>query len=726
METRPRHFSRDGDFIVALEGLASALNSMHNFTTTLLDLRLTGRHHDLAPRNILVDGGRLLLADFGLSRLQDLEKANASTSFKETRGYYVAPECQAYDGSFQSYRITSKSDIWSFGCILMEVLTYMAFGSPGVTRFEAERRYERSHFVSYRFHHGPGQRSPVVESWLRRLESHFQSRPLKCFVALVEQILSIKPEHRPDSTLVYKAIRYIAIEVKIEPVNVLFAEIQKACSSIEASIEYRRFRSWAWVFRTQLGQLFDSLLRAERTASGDEEFDFANVAAVLNSAQEELREISSLLGSRVHSPSFVSLKWHNTNLYNALPPQARSFARSRLEAEILDTGSADLLEATHHAMVATASPEIDEQIGMLVAVKRMTVLAEQRALACPKDIQIDPNELFEEQKFDQHSLAQRIVSTASDRPYVDKVVIEWLRYSPAWGADTVGDELRSRVEAIAALLSSDGCDGNTLPSVLRCQGFFHEPLRFSFGLVYTIPSPAGSSPIVAAGENATNSLVTLHQVLSKEKSMTRPLLNDRFRIAYKLAMSVLTFHKVGWLHKALVSSNVLFRSALASETTSAALNIQFLQGPYLIGFSRSRQEDEHAFTTGPDESDVLRMYQHPDYLQLHVRYRHEFDYYSLGMLLLEIGLWNRLSSITAGKEFQVRPHEFRDIILSKRLPRLGQTMGTNYRDATWCCLTGEFCSGSGPSAEVSAFTGNVDLYSSFEINVIEKLKSCLV
>lgn len=722
MQERPREFLQDRDFVIALEGLASALNELHNFTSDLLDLRLTGRHHDLAPRNILVDSRRFLLADFGLSRLRDLEEDNASTSFKETRGYYIAPECQDFDGDFQSYRITNKSDIWSFGCILMEVLTYMAFGSSGVQMFQAERRYERPQFVSYRFHRGRDRGSPVVEAWLRKLDDHFQSRPLKRFAALVQRILSINPELRPDSALVHKALQYISIDIRIEPINALYAEIEKVCSDIEAVIEHRRFRSWSWAIRTQVDRIFDSLL-AETTAPWTNIFDFAKVAGVLDSVHKELEESSSLPGSDFRPPSFVSLKWHNTKLYNDLPTQLKSLARNRLEAEILDTGSANLLEATHQAMAATSDFYRNEKIGVLIAVKYMTLLADQRALVCRKDIQIDQNELFEEQKFDHHSLAQRIVPTASDKSSVDRVVIEWLRYSSRWAEKDTGSELRSRVEAIAELLSSSGNGNNPLPFVLPCQGFFHDPSRHSFGFVYKIPL---LSPSLSTKEGAVTSLVTLHQVLSREKSKSRPLLNERFRIAHELALSVLTFHKVGWVHKALVPSNVLFQSALASNTGSTAVDILSLQGPYVLGFSHSRQDDEYAFTEGPNESDNFRLYRHPDYLQSGVRYRPEFDYYSLGMLLMEIGLWDRLSSITSGNGFQVSPHAFRDLVISKRLPRLGQTMGIKYRDATWCCLTGQYNSRSNESAESSTFTGNVELFSSFEAEVVERLRSSLI
>jgi serine/threonine protein kinase len=96
-EERPIQFT-DTALILAITDFSSALDAMHNFFAKAVDIQLTGCHHDLAPRNILVHKDSLLLADFGLSKFKDITQ-DSPTQFKGSRGFYIAPECQDVDGT---------------------------------------------------------------------------------------------------------------------------------------------------------------------------------------------------------------------------------------------------------------------------------------------------------------------------------------------------------------------------------------------------------------------------------------------------------------------------------------------------------------------------------------------------------------------------------------------------------------------------------------------------
>ncbi|MCJ1458796.1 hypothetical protein MMC28_009170 [Mycoblastus sanguinarius] len=63
---------------------------------------------------------------------------------------------------------------------------------------------------------------------------------------------------------------------------------------------------------------------------------------------------------------------------------------------------------------------------------------------------------------------------------------------------------------------------------------------------------------------------------------------------------------------------------------------------YLIGFNHSRQNTPKALTQGPSTDPQQIYYQHPNYTQ-GISFSPLFDYYSLGLVLLEIGLWKPLS-----------------------------------------------------------------------------------
>ena len=78
-------------------------------------------HCFLAARNILVgEHGTCKVADFGLGRLVDKEMYNFPMK-------WTAPEAIMYN----SYTI--KSDVWSFGVVLCEIITYGRHPYPGMT-----------------------------------------------------------------------------------------------------------------------------------------------------------------------------------------------------------------------------------------------------------------------------------------------------------------------------------------------------------------------------------------------------------------------------------------------------------------------------------------------------------------------------------------------------------------------------------------------------------------
>lgn len=75
LEESPRQpdFEDDEAFFLPFCGLMSAIDQLHHYTDDDLDIRLISCHHDLKPRNVLVDGPRFLLADFGLSETRNSE-----------------------------------------------------------------------------------------------------------------------------------------------------------------------------------------------------------------------------------------------------------------------------------------------------------------------------------------------------------------------------------------------------------------------------------------------------------------------------------------------------------------------------------------------------------------------------------------------------------------------------------------------------------------------------
>ena len=87
-------------------------------------------HRDLAARNILVGDHMICkVADFGLARVidEDIYEAHTGAKFPIK---WTAPEAALYN------RFTIKSDVWSFGIVLYEIITYGRFPYPGMTNAE--------------------------------------------------------------------------------------------------------------------------------------------------------------------------------------------------------------------------------------------------------------------------------------------------------------------------------------------------------------------------------------------------------------------------------------------------------------------------------------------------------------------------------------------------------------------------------------------------------------
>ena len=87
-------------------------------------------HRDLAARNVLV--GKTLnvkVADFGLSRsvLVDLHVAHVDVIFPVK---WTAPEACLTDS------FSTKSDVWSFGILISEIVTYGQIPYPEMTDVE--------------------------------------------------------------------------------------------------------------------------------------------------------------------------------------------------------------------------------------------------------------------------------------------------------------------------------------------------------------------------------------------------------------------------------------------------------------------------------------------------------------------------------------------------------------------------------------------------------------
>ncbi|OTA57628.1 hypothetical protein K449DRAFT_335224 [Hypoxylon sp. EC38] len=102
--------------------------------------RLYGRHGDIKAENILVfksqkGGANLVLSDFGLSSVHhDMSKSNVPNEKVSATPGFRPPECDMKDG-----RISRAFDVWTLGCLFLDLLTWLVGGEKLRLRFEEER-----------------------------------------------------------------------------------------------------------------------------------------------------------------------------------------------------------------------------------------------------------------------------------------------------------------------------------------------------------------------------------------------------------------------------------------------------------------------------------------------------------------------------------------------------------------------------------------------------------
>ena len=118
----------------------------------------TGYHHDLKPDNILVfvnenerdDYGTFKIRDFGLGRAEMLTRSGAYKSFRKMHEARVSPLMTDKSDGAHTYtapdhyltgKLSRIADMWSLGCVFLEILTWAFLPSPTNSRSFSSRRY---------------------------------------------------------------------------------------------------------------------------------------------------------------------------------------------------------------------------------------------------------------------------------------------------------------------------------------------------------------------------------------------------------------------------------------------------------------------------------------------------------------------------------------------------------------------------------------------------------
>jgi hypothetical protein len=284
--------------------------------------------------------------------------------------------------------------------------------------------------------------------------------------------------------------------------------------------------------------------------------------------------------------------------------------------------------------------------------------------------------------------------SASSKTQHVPVLVEYAYFDSAY-RDTGVPPPMERLESFLHILSRR----NASPppprnGLLNCLGYFEDPVQPRFGIVYELPSTVYNGPQdfrKKSDELRPASLLTILQAGSRSVNTPNPApaasvppLEDRFRMAYRIASEFSRIHSEGFLHKEVNSSKImLFRNQTPALGKSRPSGFD-LRSPYLASFDLF---SEYNVDTSPRKPQGLNIYRHPEDPRFtgatgqSNKFQH--DIYGLALMLIEIGLWLPLADIFKTKytleDFRVR---LEDIWVK----RLVSKCGTAYSHAVSDCL----------------------------------------
>lgn len=227
------------DFAQQLYGLACALAAIHNHSPSsspqkagLLSVpapqpQRAGYIHDIKPENLLVftyptrTGSKkkywFCLSDFSCAKVNDFEasvsgnnRASYKTSSKSGTPVYRAPESVGKD------KKTSRPyDLWSLGCVYLELLVWYLEGYESLCTFRTAREQSISpdgrEDEGFYFKEKESDDFRLRDVVLRKIDmvQIACKGPLKAIADAIPRLLKIDPHRRPTAEALVKELAHI-------------------------------------------------------------------------------------------------------------------------------------------------------------------------------------------------------------------------------------------------------------------------------------------------------------------------------------------------------------------------------------------------------------------------------------------------------------------------------------------------------------------------------------
>lgn len=163
---------------IQMLGICRALCHIIEGSNVAGEMTSVGYHFDLKPANVLVFGdGTWQIADFGQAVFRDKTGSSIKMTNPGGTDAYAPPEAMDLNA-----KGSSKYDVWSMGCILLELTSFLAKGGPrGLEALDRARYTEYQRGSDHRLWVRTGEETPTlkpsVSEFLESLPALFASSP---------------------------------------------------------------------------------------------------------------------------------------------------------------------------------------------------------------------------------------------------------------------------------------------------------------------------------------------------------------------------------------------------------------------------------------------------------------------------------------------------------------------------------------------------------------------
>ncbi|USP79485.1 hypothetical protein yc1106_06759 [Curvularia clavata] len=212
-------------------------------------------------------------------------------------------------------------------------------------------------------------------------------------------------------------------------------------------------------------------------------------------------------------------------------------------------------------------------------------------------------------------------------------------------------------------------------------GYLDQPDNLRTIFMYELPFSDHS-------DGSDGSITTLHDLIDRQSSneaqVARLSLGNRFYIAHAVAVTLLNIHSSSWVHKNIRSSSFVVQK---QKNLKFPLRQDRLI-PFITNWEVARPEGDPSLFAEED-SIAANFYRHPDRQGRPTQFfNYKHDFYSLGVVLIEIGLWSTVEKLFKQQmtlKLVARGH-LREWWRSKGRSQTIATMGEAYVEVVDFCI----------------------------------------